>query len=53
MAIDASFQGLWEVIGDAGSSPKDQARMFAVIATILLLAIRIVVPSVVAYSVPR
>ncbi|MCW2799932.1 MAG: hypothetical protein JWQ70_1404 [Aeromicrobium sp.] len=53
IAIDASFQALWEVIGDAGSPPKDQARMFAVVATILLLAIWIVVPSVIAYSVLR
>lgn len=53
IAIDASFQALWEVIGDAGTPPKDQARMFAVIATILLLTIWIVVPSVIAYSVLR
>jgi hypothetical protein len=53
IAIDASFQALWEVIGDAGSPPKDQARMFAVIASILLLAIWLVVPSVIAYSVLR
>jgi hypothetical protein len=53
IAIDASFQALWEVIGDAGSPPKDQARMFAVVATILLLAIWIVVPGVIAYSLLR
>jgi hypothetical protein len=51
IAIDASFQALWEVIGDAGSPPRDQARMFAVVASILLLAIWLVVPSVIAYSV--
>jgi len=53
IAIDASFQALWEVIGDAGTPPKDQARMFAVIASLLLLTIWIVVPSVIAYSVLR
>jgi hypothetical protein len=53
IAIDASFQALWEVIGDAGEPPKDQARMFAVVATILLLTIWLVVPSVIAYSVFR
>ncbi|MDX6277699.1 MAG: hypothetical protein QOJ72_1827 [Nocardioidaceae bacterium] len=53
IAIDASFQALWEVIGDAGSPPRDQARMFAVVASILLLAIWLVVPSVIAYSVLR
>ena len=51
IAIDATFQALWEVIGDAGNPPKDQAKMFAVIATILLLAIWIVVPSVIAIAV--
>ena len=53
IAINASFQALWEVVGDAGSPPRDQARMFAVVATILLLTIWIVVPSVIAYSVLR
>ncbi len=51
IAIDASFKALWEVIGDAGNPPKDQAKTFAVVASILLLAIWIVVPSVIGFQV--
>lgn len=51
IALDASFKALWEVIGDAGEPPKDQAKMFAVIASILLLAIWIVVPGVIGFQV--
>lgn len=51
MALDASFLALWEVIGDAGHPPRDQAKLFAVIATILLLAVWIVVPGVIAWTV--
>lgn len=50
IAIDGSFKALYEVIGDAGEPPKDQARMFAVIASLLLLAIWIVVPGVLGYQ---
>lgn len=53
IAVDSSFQALWEVIGDAGNPPKDQARLFAVIATVLLLAVWIVVPGVIAWVVIR
>ncbi len=51
IALDASFKALWEVIGDAGEPPKDQAKLFAVIASLLLLAIWIVVPGVLGYQV--
>ncbi len=51
IALDASFSALWEVIGAAGEPPKDQAKMFAVIASILLLTIWIVVPGVLGYQV--
>ena len=44
IALDGSFKALYEVIGDAGDPPKDQAKLFAVIASLLLLAIWIVVP---------
>src|SRR5215204_3133610 len=50
IALDASFHALWEVIGDAGDPPKDRAKMFAVIATALLVAIWLVVPSVIAWA---
>lgn len=53
IAIDASFKALWEVIGDAGNPPKDQAKLFAVIASLLLLAIWIVVPSIIGFQVIR
>ncbi len=51
IALDASFQALYEVIGDAGNPPQDQSRMFAVIASVLLLAIWIVVPGVLGFQV--
>ncbi len=50
IALDGSFKALYEVIGDAGDPPKDQAKMFAVIASLLLLAIWIVVPGVLGYQ---
>ena len=50
--VIASNRGsLPEVIGDAGNPPKDQAKTFAVVASILLLAIWIVVPSVIGFQV--
>lgn len=50
IALDGSFKALYEVIGDAGEPPKDQAKMFAVIASLLLLAIWIVVPGVLGFQ---
>ncbi|GAA3531336.1 hypothetical protein GCM10022234_30580 [Aeromicrobium panaciterrae] len=50
IALDGSFKALYEVIGDAGNPPKDQAKLFAVIASILLLAIWIVVPSIIGFQ---
>ncbi len=50
IALDGSFKALWEVIGDAGDPPKDQAKLFAVVASVLLLAIWIVVPGVLGYQ---
>ena len=44
---------LWEVIGDAGDPPKDQAKLFAVVASLLLLAIWIVVPGIIGFQVIR
>ncbi len=37
LSLDAPLNGLWETIGAAGKPPKDQARVFALIATILPL----------------
>lgn len=50
IALDGSFKALYEVIGDAGEPPKDQAKLFAVIASLLLLAIWIVVPSMLGFQ---
>ena len=50
IALDASFKALWEVIGDAGNPPKDRAKLFATIATILLVLVWIIVPAVVAWA---
>jgi hypothetical protein len=35
LSLDKPLNGLWETIGAAGKPPKDQARAFALIATIL------------------
>jgi len=50
IAIDATFKALWEVIGDAGHPPKDEAQSFAIIATALLVAVWVVVPTVIGFS---
>lgn len=39
---------LWEVVGQAGVPPRDRARLFAVLATLVLLAAWIVVPVILA-----
>lgn len=51
IALDASLKALWETIGDAGSPPRDQSRLFAVIAAILLVLVWIVLPVFVALIV--
>lgn len=50
IALDASFQALWEVIGDAGSPPRDHSKLFATIATILLVLVWLLVPAIVAWA---
>ena len=50
IALDASFKALWEVIGDAGHPPRDHAKLFATIASILLVLVWIIVPAVVAWA---
>ena len=50
IALDASFKALWEVIGDAGQPPRDRAKLFATIATILLVLVWIIVPAIVAWA---
>lgn len=35
LTLDAPLKGLWETIGVAGKPPKDQSRIFALIATLL------------------
>jgi hypothetical protein len=37
LSLDKPLNGLWETIGAAGKPPKDQARVFALIATLLPL----------------
>ncbi len=48
IALDQSVKALYEVIGSAGSPPHDHSKLFATIATVLLVAVWIVVPAVVA-----
>jgi hypothetical protein len=50
IALDASFKALWEVIGDAGDPPRDHAKLFATIASILLVLVWVIVPAVVAWA---
>jgi hypothetical protein len=50
IALDASFKALWEVIGDAGQPPRDRAKLFATIASILLVLVWIIVPAIVAWA---
>lgn len=51
IALDATLSALWETIGDAGSPPKDQSRMFATGAAVILVLVWIVLPVVVAMIV--
>ncbi|MGZ5370785.1 hypothetical protein [Aeromicrobium sp.] len=51
IALDASLKALWETIGDAGSPPRDQSRLFATIAAILLVLVWIVLPVLIALIV--
>lgn len=50
-ALDASLKALWETIGDAGSPPKDQSRLLATIAALLLALVWIVIPVLIALVV--
>ncbi|MEV7396620.1 hypothetical protein [Aeromicrobium sp. NPDC092404] len=50
IALDASFQALWEVIGDAGNPPRDHAKLFATIATIMLVLVWVIVPAIIAWA---
>lgn len=50
IALDASFLALWEVIGDAGRPPRDHSKLFATIATLLLVAVWLVVPALIAWA---
>lgn len=51
IALDATLLALWETIGDAGSPPKDQSRMFATAAAVILVLVWIVLPILVAMIV--
>ena len=48
IALDATFLALWEVIGDAGTPPRDRTRVFAVIGSAVLIAVWILVPLLIA-----
>ena len=48
IALDESVRALFEVIGSAGAPPRDHSKLFATIATGLLVAVWVVVPAVVA-----
>lgn len=48
LVMAPSVAALWEVVGDAGVPPRDRARLFAVTATLVLIAAWIVVPVLIA-----
>lgn len=51
LSLDGPMNALWEVLGDAGALPTDKSKTFAVRATIVLLAVWVIIPVVVALSV--
>jgi hypothetical protein len=44
LTLDAPLKALWETIGACGKAPKDSARSFALIATILTVVAFVVLP---------
>ncbi len=44
MSLDKSLNALWETIGACGKPPKDSAKAFALIATIVTVVSFIVLP---------
>jgi hypothetical protein len=46
IALDATLLALWEIVGDAGNPPKDRTRTFAVIGSLVLVAVWALVPLV-------
>lgn len=44
LTMDGPLQALWETVGRAGTPPQDQARMFALIAIILMGLTWLVIP---------
>lgn len=53
LSLDGPMGALWEVLGDAGALPADKSKTFAVRATIILLAVWVVIPVIVALSIER
>lgn len=47
ISLDGPMKALWEVMGDAGSLPRDKSRTFVVWATVVLVAVWLVVPVIV------
>lgn len=48
LVLGPPVDALWATIGEAGAPPRDRARMFAVVATLVLFAAWLVVPVVIA-----
>jgi hypothetical protein len=53
LTTERPLAALWETIGRCGRPPEDQARQFAVIALVVMLAGALVVPAAVAFIVAR
>jgi hypothetical protein len=47
ISLDGPMKALWEVMGDAGALPRDKSRTFVVWATVVLVAVWLVVPVIV------
>jgi hypothetical protein len=48
MTLDEPLRILWDVVGAAGSPPRDQAVAFALISLVVMLIAAVAVPVIVA-----
>lgn len=44
ISLDGPMKALWEVMGDAGTPPRDKSRMFVAWATTVLVGVWLVIP---------
>jgi hypothetical protein len=51
LSLDGPMKALWEVMGDAGALPSDKSRSFAVRATLVLIAVWVIIPVMIAMAI--